>query len=72
VEAVGAAIVGLKPEKMPLIQEAIKRGLGEGDIRKIEVRGIPFESLKEKAKSPTVIHHTSDQPTIQQKPVLTR
>ena len=48
VEAVGAAIVGLKPEKMPLIQKAIKRGLGEGDIKNIEVLGTPFENLKEK------------------------
>jgi len=48
VETVGAAIVGLKPEKMPLIQEAMKRGLGEGDIKNIEVLGTPFESLKEK------------------------
>lgn len=50
VEAVGAAIVGLKPEKMPVIQEAMKRGLGEGDIRKIEVVGVSFENLKEKIR----------------------
>lgn len=50
VEAVGAAIVGLKPEKMPLIQEAMKRGLGEGNIRKIEVVGVSFENLKEKIR----------------------
>ena len=48
VEAVGAAIVGLKPEKMPLIQEAMKRGLGEGDIKNIEVLGTSFENIKEK------------------------
>ena len=47
VEAVGAAIVGLKPEKMPLIQEAMKRGLGEGDIKNIEVLGTSFGNLKE-------------------------
>jgi uncharacterized protein (DUF362 family) len=46
VEAVGAALVGLDPEKMPLIQEAINRDLGEGNIEKIEVLGIPFENLK--------------------------
>jgi uncharacterized protein (DUF362 family) len=50
VEAVGAAIVGLKPEKMPVIQQAMKRGLGEGNIRKIEVVGVSFESLKEKIR----------------------
>ena len=48
VEAVGAAIVGLKPEKMPVIQKAVKRGIGEGNIEKIEILGIPFENLKEK------------------------
>ncbi len=47
VEAVGATIVGLKTEKMPLIQEAMKRGLGEGDIKNIEVLGTLFENVKE-------------------------
>lgn len=48
VEAVGAALVGLDPKKMPVIQEAVNRGLGEGNIRKIEVVGVSFENLKEK------------------------
>lgn len=48
VEAVGAALVGLDPEKMPVIQEAMNRDLGEGDIEKIEIVGTSFESLKEK------------------------
>ena len=47
VEAVGASLVGLNPEKMPVIQEAVNRGLGEGNIERIEVLGISFESLKE-------------------------
>jgi len=50
VETVGAALVGLNPEKMPVIQEAVKRGLGEGDIKKIEVLGNSIESLREKFK----------------------
>jgi len=33
---------------MPVIQEAVNRGLGEGNIEKIDVLGIPFENLKEK------------------------
>lgn len=37
VEAVGATLVGLNPRKMPVIQEAVKKGIGEGDIEKIEV-----------------------------------
>jgi uncharacterized protein (DUF362 family) len=50
VEAVGATLVGLDPEKMPVIQEAMSRGLGEGDIEKIEVLGNSIESLKEKLR----------------------
>ncbi len=48
VETVGATLVGLQPEKMPLIQEATNRGLGEGNIEKIEVLGNSIESLKQK------------------------
>lgn len=46
VEAVGATLVGLKPEKMQVIQEAVNRGLGEGDIEKIEVLGCSLENVK--------------------------
>jgi len=31
-----------------VIQEAMNRGLGEGDVKKIEVLGRSIESLKEK------------------------
>ena len=48
VEAVGAVLVGLNPEKMPVIQEAVKRGYGEGDVKRIEVLGSSIESLKDK------------------------
>jgi len=48
VETVGATLAGLKPEKMPVIQEFVKRGLGEGDLRNIETVGTSLESLKEK------------------------
>jgi uncharacterized protein (DUF362 family) len=51
VETVGATLVGMNPEKMPLIQQAISRGLGEGNIKKIEVLGTPIESLKERFES---------------------
>ncbi|UCC33364.1 MAG: DUF362 domain-containing protein [Candidatus Bathyarchaeota archaeon] len=46
VETVGAVLVGLKPEKMDVIQQAMERGLGEGDLENIEVLGSPVESLK--------------------------
>ncbi len=32
---------------MPVIQEFVKRGLGEGDIDNIKILGTPFEDLKE-------------------------
>lgn len=48
VEAVGATLVGLKPEKMPVIQEAMNRGLGECNIERIEVVGNSIESLLER------------------------
>jgi len=48
VEAVGAAIVGSDPQKMPVIQEAMKRSLGEGNLEKIEILGNSIESTKEK------------------------
>ena len=47
VEAVGSALMGMKPEKMTIIREAVKRGLGEGDLSKIEVVGNPLEETKE-------------------------
>jgi uncharacterized protein (DUF362 family) len=51
VEAVGATLVGLKPEKIPAIQEAVNRGIGEANIEKIEVLGASLESLKERFDS---------------------
>jgi uncharacterized protein (DUF362 family) len=51
VETVGATLAGLNPEKMPVIQEFAKRGLGEGDLKNIEIVGASFECLKEKFMS---------------------
>jgi Uncharacterized conserved protein len=50
VEAVGAVLAGLKPERMPVTQEFVKRGLGVGDLEDIEVVGTPLESLREESK----------------------
>jgi len=47
VESVGAYLTGLDPTKMPLIQEAMNRGLGEGDINNIEVKGAPLERIRD-------------------------
>jgi uncharacterized protein (DUF362 family) len=55
VETVGATLVGLEPEKMPIIQEAVNRGLGEGNIDKIETLGLSLETLKERLASPSTV-----------------
>lgn len=51
VETIGAALAGLDPRETPVIQEFVKRGLGEGCLENIEVVGTSFESLQEKFKS---------------------
>lgn len=48
VETVGATLIGPNPEKMPIIQEAAKRGLGEGNVDNIEILGTPIEDLKDR------------------------
>jgi uncharacterized protein (DUF362 family) len=47
VEAVGYHYVGLNPEEMPIIREAVKRGLGEGNIERIKILGSSFKTLTE-------------------------
>ena len=51
VETVGATLAGLDPQEMPVIQEFVKRGLGEGVLENIELVGVPFERLQEKIRS---------------------
>ena len=48
VETVGATLIGPDPQKMPIIQEAANRGLGEGTMDNIEILGTPLEDLKER------------------------
>jgi uncharacterized protein (DUF362 family) len=45
VEAVGATLVGLDPDEMPIIQQAVERGLGEGSLEKIEVLGSSLQVI---------------------------
>lgn len=40
VETVGAVLGGLKPEKLPHLQEFVRRGLGVGDMDEIEIVGL--------------------------------
>jgi uncharacterized protein (DUF362 family) len=46
VETIGTALVGMNPKKIDSIQEAVGRGLGEGDMDKIEIVGDSFEDMK--------------------------
>jgi uncharacterized protein (DUF362 family) len=48
VEAVGATLARLKIEKMPVLQEFIKRGLWEGDFNDLEIVGAPWETVIER------------------------
>jgi len=50
VEAVGTVLAGLKPEKNPVIQEFVRRGLGEGSLENIEIVGASFEDVEKKFK----------------------
>ncbi len=47
VEVVGATLVGLKPEKVPVIREAMNRGIGESNIDKVEIVGASLANLRE-------------------------
>jgi uncharacterized protein (DUF362 family) len=48
VETVGATLAGLNPDKMPILKEAVKRHLGEGNLDAIEIVGSSLEKAKAK------------------------
>jgi len=50
VEAVGATLVGMDPSSVPVIREAVSRGLGEGSLDKIEVVGASMDGLRERVQ----------------------
>ncbi len=50
VEAVGAVLAGLRPERMPVIQEFVNRGHGAGAFEDIEVVGTSFKSLRDESR----------------------
>jgi len=54
VETLGAALAGLNPERMPILQEFVRRDLGEGSLENIEVVGASFEDLKKKFKAAAI------------------
>jgi len=45
VDAVAGAIMGFSPEEVPATRIASMQGVGIGDLRRIEVRGTPIESV---------------------------
>ena len=53
VETVGATLAGLNLEKMPVIQEFAKRGLGETNMENIEILGVNFDELKKECETAT-------------------
>jgi len=55
VETIGANLAGLNPQKVPAIQEFVKRGLGEGNLENIKVIGASLKSLKDKFASAATI-----------------
>jgi uncharacterized protein (DUF362 family) len=63
VESVGAALVGLNPNEIPVIKEALNRDLGEANLRRIEVLGSSIESFHKahpqllKSSKKKVKHH---------------
>ncbi|MFX1475861.1 MAG: DUF362 domain-containing protein, partial [Promethearchaeota archaeon] len=50
VETVGVTLAGLKPARLVVLQEFVRRGLGEGDIDNIEIVGLPFEEVRNRSK----------------------
>jgi uncharacterized protein (DUF362 family) len=46
VETVGATLVGVNPKKIDSIQEGVRRGLGEGDIDRIDLVGDPTADIR--------------------------
>ena len=52
-DAVGAALMGLKPGEVLTTEFAARRGLGQGDLRNITVHGERIASLARRAKRPS-------------------
>ncbi len=51
VDAVGFALFGKDPQKMPIIKKAMERGLGEGNLENIEILGSNFDRIQDKIVS---------------------
>jgi hypothetical protein len=53
VETVGATLAGLNTQKMEVIQEFARRGLGETELENIEILGVNFDELKRECETAT-------------------
>lgn len=51
IETVGAALAGLNPQKMPVLQEFAKRSLGETDIDNIQILGEDYAEIKKQCEN---------------------
>jgi uncharacterized protein (DUF362 family) len=51
VDAVGAAVMDIPPEKVKHLRLAEERGLGTCDLKKIEMLGEPIEKVKKKFRT---------------------
>jgi len=51
VDAVGAAVMGIPPEKVKHLRLAEERGLGTCDLKQIEILGEPIEKVKKKFRT---------------------
>jgi len=51
-DAVGATVMGIDPRKVKHLRFAQQRGLGEIDLDKITVKGVPIKEVRRKFKTP--------------------
>lgn len=56
VETVGGLLASMNLQKMPVLQEFVRRGLGEGDLKNIEIVGASFESLQKEFDVAIKVH----------------
>jgi uncharacterized protein (DUF362 family) len=49
-DTVGAYLADFNLENVPIIQEAIKNGIGQGDLNKIDIIGSELEVVRRKIK----------------------
>ncbi len=61
VDTVCATLTGIKPDKVPVLQEAKNRGIGESNLDHIEILGEPLDPLAKEIRG--LIHAAKSKPT---------